>query len=672
MKDKIQIEFTEERLYFLELLAEKFANENAACTEIINLKAILNLPKGTEHFLSDLHGEYEAFQHVLKNASGVIKRKIERLFKTEMTQKERRDLATLIYYPQQKLDMIKEDIGNSSAGEIEPVKLDTGNMKEWYEVNLYRLIRLCQDTASKYTRSKVRKSLPEEFAYIIDELLNEHGPDKMLYYEQIIKTIIDIDRADAFITALCTLVKRFVIDRLHIIGDIYDRGPGAHIIMDTLLKYHNVDIQWGNHDILWMGAAAGSEACIANVIRVALRYNTLSTIEDGYGINLRPLASMAAGIYKTDDCSLFQLKQNLDENLTAKEKKLFAKMHKAIAIIQFKLEGLLIQSRPKFSMNDRLLLDKIDLEKGVITIDGKVYKLKDKNFPTLDPKNPYQLSREELEVIKKLKFSFLKSEKLQHHVRFLFSNGSLYLKCNSNLLYHGCILMNSDKSLRTLSINDEEFCGKNLMDKFDRVVRKGYFDKDDSQRNYGRDIMWYLWSGADSPLFGKTKMATFERYFIAEKETHKEEKNPYYSLREDEDICRMILREFSLDPDTSHIINGHVPVKAVKGEQPVKAGSKLIVIDGGLSKAYQSVTGIAGYTLIYDSFGMQLISHEAFESAEKAIQTGLEIDSTDVHREQTQKRLRVVDTDNGVVINKQIEDLQELLSAYRQGLINQG
>jgi len=656
MKTNIDIDFTSERLKFLELLGEKFTNENAACTEIINLRAILNLPKGTEHFLSDLHGEYEAFQHVLKNASGVIKRKIERLFKTEMTQKERRELATLIYYPQQKLDLIKEG---------------RGDMEEWYEVNLYRLIRLCQDTASKYTRSKVRKSLPEEFAYIIDELLNEHGPDKMLYYEQIISTIIDIDRADAFIIALCTLVKRFVIDRLHIIGDIYDRGPGAHIIMDTLMKYHNVDIQWGNHDILWMGAAAGSAACIANVIRVALRYNNLTTIEDGYGINLRPLASMAAEIYKTDDCSLFQPKQNMDEDLSAKEKKLLAKMHKAIAIIQFKLEGLLVQSRPKFNMNDRLLLDKIDFSKSEIKINNQVYKLKDHNFPTLDPEQPYSLSTEELEVVNKLKSSFMTSEKLQQHIRFLFSNGSLYLKCNSNLLYHGCILMNSDKTLRTLSINGVDYCGKELMDKFDRVVRQGYFDKDTDNRNYGRDIMWYLWSGADSPLFGKTKMATFERYFIADKETHKEEKNPYYSFREDEVICRMILAEFGLDPDKSHIINGHVPVQAVKGEQPVKAGRKLIVIDGGLSKAYQKVTGIAGYTLIYDSFGMQLVSHEAFESAEKAIRTGLEIDSTDVLREKTQDRLRVIDTDNGIVLNEQIEDLHDLLKVYRQGLINQ-
>jgi len=441
--------------------------------------------------------------------------------------------------------------------------------------------------------------------------------------------------------------------------------------MDTLMIYHNVDIQWGNHDILWMGAAAGSEACMANVIRVSLRYNNLYTIEDGYGINLRPLASMAAEIYKNDDCELFQSKHNLDEDHSEKEQNLLAKMHKAIVIIQFKLEGLIIKSRPKFNMNDRLLLDKIDFNTGKITISGNEYNLKDANFPTIDPEHPYKLSREELEVVKKLRTSFLKSEKLQRHIRFLFSQGSLYLKCNSNLLYHGCILMNSDKTLRTLSINGEEFCGRSLMDKFDRVVRQGYYDKDEEHKSYGMDMMWYLWSGADSPLFGKTKMATFERYFIAEKETHKEEKNPYYNFREDEKICRMILAEFGLDPDKSHIINGHVPVQVVKGEQPVKAGRKLIVIDGGLSKAYQKVTGIAGYTLIYDSFGMQLVSHEAFESAEKAVRTSLEINSTDVLREKTQDRLRVIDTDNGVVLNKQIEDLQELLLAYRQGLINQ-
>jgi fructose-1,6-bisphosphatase-3 len=650
-KKDIENMFSAEDLTYLNLLAEKFPNENAVSTEIINLKAILNLPKGTEHFVSDLHGEAEAFRHILKNASGVIKRKIERLFRQELTYQQRRKLAILIYYPKRVLHQKK------------------GNLNEWYEVNLYRLIRLCQDTASKYTRSKVRKALPREFAYIIDELLNEHGPDKMLYYEKIIQTIISLERAEAFIIALCDLIKRFVIDRLHVIGDIYDRGPGAVTIMDTLMRYHSVDIQWGNHDILWMGAAAGSSACIANVLRVSLRYNNLATLEDGYGINLRPLATFAAETYAADDCRLFYPRNSSDID-SENELQLLARMHKAITIIQFKLEGQIIKARPTFAMQDRLYLDKIAADYH-LKIEEKRYQLLDQNFPTLDPDNPYKLSQAEQDLVDKLLVSFTKNYKLQKHIRFLYTHGGMYLSYNSNLLYHGCILLNDDGEMRSLMIKNKQYRGKKLLDKFEQIARQGYFSSNRSRKKYGCDIMWYLWCGADSPLFGKTKMASFERYFIADKKLHREEKNPYYKYRETEATCKMILQEFGLDPQKSHIINGHVPVKVRKGESPVKAGNKLIVIDGGMAKAYQKVTGIAGYTLIYDSFGLQLISHEPFESAEKAIETDSEIVSTDVHRETTNSRLRVFDTDTGLELNQQISALKELLQAYRMGLIKQ-
>ncbi len=657
--DNVKLEnstFDEKDIKYLQLLSDKFPNEQAVSTEIINLNAILNLPKGTEHFLSDIHGEYAAFDHVLKNGSGAIKRKIERLFKTTLTKKERQELAILIYYPKEKMEQLT---------------LTNSELIEWYEVTLYRLVKLARDTASIYTRSKVRKAFPKNYAYILDELLNEYGEEKQLYYENIIKTIIDIGKAKDFIIALSDLIKHLIIDKLHIIGDIYDRGSGAHKIMDTLVSYHSVDIQWGNHDILWMGAAAGSEACIANLVRISLRYANLRTLEEGYGINLRPLATFAAEVYKNGECKKFIPKFSSEEVFSEKEKALMAKMHKAIAIIQFKVEGQLIKSRPKFEMNDRLLLDKINLENGTVKINDKTYKLNDTFFPTLDPKNPFELTLEEKEVITKLKSSFIKSEKLQNHIKFLFSNGTLYLIHNSNLLFHGCILLNNDGSFKTLTINGKEYKGKSLMDKFDQIARQGYFAKDPKRKKYGMDIMWYLWEGADSPLFGKTKQATFERYFIDDKETHKEEKNPYYKYRENEKIIDMILEEFGLDTESSHIINGHVPVKAKKGESPVKANGKLIVIDGGFSKAYQKVTGIAGYTLIYDSYGIKLVAHQPFESAEKSIRSGLEIISEDVHKKESKEQILVKDTDNGKNLSAQIENLKNLLKAYRLGLIKQ-
>jgi len=640
---------------FLRLLAEKFPTVATASEEIINLQAILNLPKGTEHFLSDLHGEYASFQHVLRNASGVISSKIDQLFEMEMTATERKDLAFLIYYPKERLETMRET---------------NVLMAEWYEVTLHRLVRLCRQTASKYTRSKVRKALPKEFRYIIEELLHEQENEKQGYYNRIIRTIIELDRADDFIIAISKLIQRFAIDHLHILGDIFDRGPGAHLIMELLTEYHSVDVQWGNHDILWMGAAAGSEACIANVLRIAFRYGNLHTLEDGYSINLRPLWNFAVKAYQGDPCAHFYPRQN-DEKLSDSEKAQLAKLHKAISMIQFKLEGQIIKRRPLFDMDDRLLLEKIDWQNHTVTVDGKAYPLNDTFFPTISPKDPYALTEDEAQIMKKIKSAFLRSEKLQKHIRFLYAKGSLYRVHNQNLLFHGCILLTPDKQLKTLSIQGKEYTGQKLMDKFDKLARQGFFAKDAKVKQYGEDILWYLWSGADSPLFGKQKMATFERYFIDSKDARVEKKNPYYQFREDEAVCRMILEEFGLDADEGHIINGHVPVKAAKGESPVKANRKLIVIDGGLSKAYQAVTGIAGYTLIYNSRGLALIAHQPFVSKQKAIAEKIDIDSRLFILETLHHRLLVNDTDIGRELCEQIAALKKLLFAYRQGIIRE-
>jgi fructose-1,6-bisphosphatase-3 len=649
----------EEQLKYLKLLSIQYPNINKACTEIINLKAILNLPKGTEHFLTDIHGEYEPFIHVLKNASGVIKREVEDIFKNTLRQEEKKKLLTLIYYPEQRMDIvIKEE----------------SNIDDWYKINLYRLIEICRHVSSKYTRSKVRKALPKDFEYIIEELLHEHvkNLNKNEYYTEIIETIIDIDRAREFIIALSKLIQRLVIDRLHIIGDIYDRGPGAHIIMDTLIDYHAVDIQWGNHDVLWMGAAAGSEACMANVVRICARYANLDTIEDGYGINILPLATFALEYYKDDPCLNFYPKIDGDKNYSRNEIQLIARMHKAIAVIQFKLENEIISRNKEFKMENRLMLHKIDYNNGTIEIDGNNYKLTDDKFPTIDLKNPYKLTLEEKELVEKLKFSFMSSEKLNRHVRFLFSNGSLYLKFNSNLLYHGCVPLNEDKSFRQVTINGKKYAGKALLEKLEILIREGYFYKENTcERQKGRDMIWYLWTGPFSPLFGKEHMKTFERYFIKDAKTHNEKKDPYYTHRDDEIVCKNILKEFGLDPETSHIINGHVPVEKINGESPIKANGKLLVIDGGFSRAYQSKTGIAGYTLIYNSFGLQLVSHETFESTEKAIMEGKDILSSTVVLEQSTKRKRVKDTDIGEDLKEQIEHLKLLLYAYRKGLIKE-
>ncbi|MBP6805055.1 MAG: fructose-1,6-bisphosphatase [Chloroflexi bacterium] len=652
------MDISAEKLAYLSLLAQQFPTIQAASTEIINLSAQLQLPKGTEHFVSDIHGEYEAFLHVLKNGSGSIKRRIDELFVYDMDEKEKRDLATLIYYPEKKLAHLLPKTENPDA---------------WYRITLFRLIRLCRNLASKYTRADVRAALPADFGNIIEELLHEQeGSDnKLAYYRSIIETIIAIGQANDFIEAMAELIQRLAIARLHVIGDVYDRGPGAHIIMDTLMAYHDLDIQWGNHDIVWMGAAAGSAACIANVIRTALRYANMETLEHGYALSLLPLATFAMDVYGDDPCARFQPKIGSDEQFTQNEIQVMAKMHKAITIIQLKLEAQIIQRRPHYEMQDRLLLDKIDYEAGTVTVNGRSYPLLDAHFPTIDPANPYQLTPEEANTVTRLQQSFAISEKLQQHVRFLFSRGSMYLIYNGNLLYHGCIAMENDGSFMSARIAGQEFAGKAFMDRLDRLARQGYFSTDSDEKRYGQDVMWYLWSGAKSPIFGKNKMATFERYFIADETTHKEEKNAYFAWRDKEETAVKILREFGLNPDTAHIINGHVPVQVRRGESPIKAGGKLLVIDGGLAKAYHKITGIAGYTLIFNSYGLLLASHDPFESQQLAIEEGIDMQTQTEILERNRLRIRVKDTDEGHAIQQRINHLKDLLSAFRSGLIKE-
>ena len=646
-----------ENLKYLKLLSKQYPSIASASTEIINLEAILNLPKGTEHFLADIHGESEQFVHVLRNGSGAIRRKIDELYNNSLLDSEKRSLATLVYYPEQKLEIVlkQED-----------------NISDWYRINLYRLIELCRYVSSKYTRSKVRKALPKDFSYILEELLHEDSDNKNKhgYYDGIINTIIEIERAKEFITALCHLIQRFVIDRLHIIGDIFDRGPRPDIIIDTLIDYHSVDIQWGNHDILWMGAACGNTTSIANVLRIATRYSNLDVIEDIYGINILPLATFALKQYQDDSCTSFIPKNN-DKNYGTSEIQLVAKMHKAITIIQFKLEYEIIKRRPEFKLDHRLLLDKINYNEGTISLNNQTYELSDKLFPTINPEKPFELTPEERKLIDKLQLSFLNSDKLQKHVLFLFNKGSIYLTYNSNLLFHGCIPLNKDMTFKSMILNGESYKGKALLDTFDCLAREGYFSKRNSlEKQYGMDILWYLWTGECSSLFGKKDMATFERYFIKNEETHIEKKNPYYEFRDSEEMCNMIFKEFNLNPSESRIINGHVPVKDRFGESPVKSNGKLIVIDGGFAKAYRKETGISGYTLIYNSYGLQLICHESFKSIEDAFSK-----ETDIHSSmrivEKLDRKKVGDTDIGKDLKNQINDLKLLLDAYRKGLINE-
>lgn len=642
-------------LKYLKSLARQYPNIAAASTEIINLQAILNLPKGTEHFLTDIHGEYEQFAHVLKNGSGAVRRTIDEVFENTLSNKDKKSLATLIYYPVEKLDIVisEED-----------------NIEDWYKITLHRLVQITKKVASKYTRSKVRKALPKDFAYIIEELITEKADisDKEGYYNEIIHTIIRIGRAQDFIIALSNLIQRLVIDHLHIVGDIFDRGPGPHIILDTLMNYHSVDIQWGNHDILWMGAACGQLACIATVIRIAARYGSLDTLEDGYGINLIPLATFALDTYSNTNCDTFSIKYNTDYN--TKDLSLDMKIHKAIAIMQFKLEGQVIMKHPEFLMDDRLLLDKIDYEKKTVMAYGKEYPMNDTDFPTIDPKNPYALTPDEEQVMERIRQAFLKCEKLQKHVRFLYSNGGLYKVYNSNLLYHGCMPMDGDGNFLSVDVDGKDYQGKQLYDILDNYARKGYYAKNDpAEMRKAQDYIWYIWAGPNSPVFGKDKMTTFERYFIEDKETHKETKNAYYSLLDREDILNKILDEFELDIRKSHIVNGHVPVELKKGESPIKCDGKLLIIDGGFSKAYQSKTGIAGYTLVANSHGMRLVAHEPFESMEAAVLHESDIFSDSTVIEVAPVRIRVSDTDIGRELKDQIKQLELLLQAYRDGII---
>lgn len=647
-------------LRYLRLLSRDFPTISSVTTEIINLEAILHLPKPTEHFLADLHGENEAFQHVLRNASGNIKRKVNELFGTTLREQEKKDLCTLIYYPEQKLDLVK--------------KTDR-NISDYYQTTLNQLVAVCRRVSSKYTRSKVRKSLPPEYAYIIEELMHESTDDhnKQAYVNVIIQTIIGTTRADNFIIALCYLIQRLAIDQLHVLGDIYDRGPGAHLIMDVLESYHNWDLQWGNHDILWMGAAAGNPACVASVLRISLRYANLATIEDGYAINLVPLTTFSIDTYGNDECTVFKPKiETNDKRLTEKKCKLIAQMHKAISIIQFKLEGQLYNKHPEWKMDDRKLLDKIDFEKGIVTVDGNTYEMLDMNFPTIDPKHPFELTKEEKEVIDRLCHSFLISDRLQRHINVQLTHGSMYGIYNSNLLYHASVPLNEDGSLHEVSVAGHHVKGVALLERVEQMIRSAYdVGSESEERQIGIDYFWYLWCGPESPLFDKSKMSTFERYFIADKSTHVEEKGWYYKLRDSAAICDYIMDEFGVKGEHRHIINGHVPVKVGKGEKPIKADGRLMVIDGGFAKAYHNTTGIAGYTLVYHSRGFQLVQHAPFTSTEEAILNGTDIQTTTQIVEMMGHREMVADSDKGVELSEQISDLEKLLMAYRKGIIKE-
>lgn len=653
----------ETNLHYLELLSQSFPTIADASTEIINLEAILNLPKGTEHFLADLHGESEAFQHVLKNASGNIKRKVNELFGNSMRESEKKELCTLIYYPEQKLELVK-------ASEPE--------LDDWYHITIHQLVRVCRDVSSKYTRSKVRKSLPSDFSYIIEELLHERDDDtdKAAYVNVIVDTIITTGRADDFIAVLCNVIQRLAIDQLHILGDIYDRGPGAHKIMDTMMEYHKWDIQWGNHDILWMGACAGNDACICNVLRLSLRYANLGTLEEGYGINLVPLATFAMDTYADDPCTGFMPKLLKDSSLDEKTMRLIAMMHKAITVLQFKVEARLFRKHPSWGMEGRCLFDSIDYRRGVCTVGGnggKEYSMLSNNFPTIDPADPNRLTPEEEQLMDRLHHSFTVCEKLRRHIRTLLSHGCMYAIYNSNLLFHASIPLNDDGSLKEVELlPGQKYSGKELMHRTGMLIRSAFTDDTpQDEKQYATDYFLYLWCGKDSPLFDKSKMATFERYFLADKETYAEEKGNYFKLRDSEEVCDRILDAFGVTGNNRHIINGHVPVHAGSGENPIKANGKLMVIDGGFSEAYHKETGIAGYTLVYHSRGFQLVQHEPFTSTADAIQRGTDIKSTFQIVEMSKHRMLVADTDKGEELRTQIIDLKQLLHAYRHGTIKE-
>lgn len=647
---------------YLRLLAKEYPTAAKTVTEIINLEAIMNLPKATEHFISDLHGEYDAVQHVLRNGSGNVKEKIREIFQGRLSTREMNQLATIVYYPEDKIDMIVDSL--ESEEEI----------NEFYSLTLLRITELCAFTVSKYTRSKVRKAIPADYAYIIEELLFKDTimTNKEDYYEKIIKTVISLDRAPELIAAISHVIQRLVVDHLHVVGDIYDRGPFPDKIIDTFMDGHELDIQWGNHDVLWMGAASGSAACMANVIRICARYNNLEIIEDAYGISLRPLITFAEMIYKEDRYEPFMPKINTEDEskIFPEELRQIAKMNQAISIIQFKLEGEIIKRHPEFDMADRMVLDFINYETGTVKLDGKEYPMLCDYFPTVDPADPYRLTEEERLVVERLMTGFLNSERLQKHVQFLFSKGSMYLSYNDNLLFHGCVPLNPDGSFMELPIANVKYSGKALLDKYEEVLRKGYLNREGKKHNVRiLDLIWYLWEGKASSLFGKDKMTTFERLYVAEKETHIEKKNLYYEQRDNVELSHKILKEFGLDPNKGHIINGHTPVKEKIGENPLKADGKLIVIDGGFSKAYQNTTGLAGYTLLYNSFGMQLVSHQPFTSRQDAIENEKDIVSTRRIVDKELERKTVRQTDVGKKLTQQVTDLQQLLRAYKSGEI---
>ena len=654
--------FSESELHYLNLLSKKYPTVEAASTEIINLEAIMSLPKGTEHFISDIHGEHEAFLHILNSCSGEIKEKLDELFGNTLTKRERDELAALIYYPQEKMALITDD------GE---------DMDEWYRITLHRLILVCRFVSAKYTRNKVRSVMPVGYEYIIDELLHSRDNEnsKREYYENIIATVIRIGQAGGLIEAICTCIKKLTVDHMHIVGDIFDRGPRADIVMDHIIAQNSVDVQWGNHDILWMGAASGSRTLVATVLSNSIHYNNLDVIETGYGISLRPLSIFANEVYGNSDISCFDVKLTGSDakQYTEKDKLLSARMYKAITVILFKLEGQKIRRRPEFGMDDRLLLDKIDYENRTVVINGVTYPMKDCDFPTVDPDDPYTLTSEELKVITQLTESFRHSEKLQAHVRFLYSKGGLYKIYNGNLLFHGCIPMTEEGELQKFSIGGVERSGREFLDYADKTARKAYYDKRGTpERQFGLDFLWWLWSGRNSPIFGRDRMTTFERRFIDDEKSHTEKKNPYYTFYNDSDKVEMLLSEFGLSGEHSHIINGHVPVKTKKGESPIKGGGKLIVIDGGFCRAYQPTSGIAGYTLIYNSRNYRIVSHQPFEGKQQAIHDNHDIANESQIFEYMEPRVKLSETDLGTELKIRVRDLLMLLDAYRSGAVAEG
>ena len=653
-----EVVFSEEKRKYLELLSRTYPNVNKASSAIINKQAELNMPRGTEHFVSDIHGEYESFGHVLRNGSGVIKNYIEELFGSTLMESEKKLLATLVYYPTETMKIA------ARRGEVSD---------NWCQVNLFRLLRICKRVSSKYTRAKVRQALPKDFSYILEELIHEDADrqHKHDYYHEIINTIIRLDKADEFVVAISLVIQRLAVEHLHVIGDIFDRGAGADKVMGILTSYHSVDYQWGNHDISWMGAGLGSEALICNVIRISARYNNLHTIEEGYGINLVPLATFAMETYGTDPCTRFYPTIREGDKLARKELDLIARMHKAVTVIQLKLEAGIILRHPEYEMDDRVMLDKLDLSQFTVFIGNRSYPLCDTYLPTINPACPLELTPEEQEVVDKIKASFINNGKLRYHIRALMNQGGMYKVSDGNLLFHGCIPLEQKGVYKATRFCGEPLAGKELLDRIEAIVQKGYLSGTGPDREQGLDLMWYLWCGADSPLYGKDKMTTFERYFTDAYELYEEGKDPYYILREEEGVCRYILESFGLDPSSGRIINGHVPVKVSKGESPVKASGRLIVIDGGFARAYQPVTGIAGYTLISNSHGMLLAAHEPFESIENAIQEQADIISSTEYIERYPQRCSVENTDYGRGIMRDIHDLEQLLYAFRQGWVKE-